>query len=527
MIAVVPRCGAPNYNHDFRRDDDIDEHQRYLLTPSVYRLGAHTRDENWEKLIFSVANCGYYIPHVLLAHTKDFPLVHLLYKALPQRCQFRNFSNVALQYMDKHKQCAVFFKNVLLWSLTGLHYAHAKRGLGLRRRLQLYHAFVVKRVDFKAFFTQNVRLLFFVVKEFFVHLVNMQPGLRDALCAMHNWDRYETEITHVMNKIRCIFHNEDNDPWTTMTTLITKYIPRQIKCMRPKTVPYRRQLVEFMWRALDDVEGRGRSLADYAERERQLAFKLSFHDDWAVIAYDRPVGTKKSLSNYHELWGAAVARMGAETKALVAEWCSCARVVSEVYLTKLPPHTAEAQRRVLRVRHDLEPGEDVAAVGRYYVCIQCQSFRGFVPSGTRTNCYAYGHRGLAYDYVSGEVNCASTSHRRKKSAEHPCILVELVGSVLTIFGEKYTICCGCGSTCKFGVVKGYKGQVLCGYCGDDGASDNRRVCAYCMRKNNKHARFDCYDDVSKPQKWKSIWLCNAHRRNVRQDLPVLKSALLL
>ena len=48
------------------------------------------------------------------------------------------------------------------------------------------------------------------------------------------------------------------------------------------------------------------------------------------------------------VWGAAVARMGAETKALVAEWCSCARVVSEVYLTKLPPHTAEAQRRVLR-----------------------------------------------------------------------------------------------------------------------------------------------------------------------------------
>ena len=67
--------------------------------------------------------------------------------------------------MDAYPQCATFFTNVLLWSLTGLHYAHSTDNIGPRRRLQLYHAFVVSPIDFKAFFTHNVRLLFFVVKE--------------------------------------------------------------------------------------------------------------------------------------------------------------------------------------------------------------------------------------------------------------------------------------------------------------------------------------------------------------------------
>jgi len=61
-----------------------------VLTPSVYRAGAAVRDVVWEELVFAVPNCGYYIPHILLPsvrYNKDYPLIHLLYKALPQRCQ--------------------------------------------------------------------------------------------------------------------------------------------------------------------------------------------------------------------------------------------------------------------------------------------------------------------------------------------------------------------------------------------------------------------------------------------------------
>jgi len=60
------------------------------VTPSIYRHGEPVRDDVWEELVFTVPNCGYYIPHVLLPsvrYNKDFPLIHLLYKALPQRCQ--------------------------------------------------------------------------------------------------------------------------------------------------------------------------------------------------------------------------------------------------------------------------------------------------------------------------------------------------------------------------------------------------------------------------------------------------------
>lgn len=67
--------------------------------------------------------------------------------------------------MAEYSECETFFTNILLWSLSGLHYPHSCEAMGLARRLQLYDAFVAHPIDFKAFFTQNVRLLFFVVKE--------------------------------------------------------------------------------------------------------------------------------------------------------------------------------------------------------------------------------------------------------------------------------------------------------------------------------------------------------------------------
>ena len=539
-ITVAPRCGAITFDREFAGETARCAHGKYIRTPSVYQLGAPVRDEEWELAIFNVANCGYYIPHVLLPsvrYNKDFPLVHLLYKALPQRCQFRNFSNVALQYMDKYPQCEGFFKNVLLWSLTGVHYMHSDAGLGLQRRLQLYHAFIVDPIDFKAFFKSNVRLLFFVVKEYFIYLVNMQPGLRDALCTQHNWDRYETEITHIMNKIRYIFEHEDNDPWTTIKTLITKYIPRQIKCMRPKSMPYRRQLVDYMWRNLPTMTWCGTSLNDFAERFRQVEFVLSHDAEWCRLAYARPLGSKKSLNHYQSVWAGAIATMSPTTQRVVGEWAGCARVVADIHLIDLPAHTVLAQKRTLRRRHDLEPDcseADYTSVSSYYICIRCQCFRGFVPSGAagKSNCYAYGHRGLSYNYDTGAVYCASGTHRKKKKPDssdaHPCIQIPLLGKVLSIFGERYTICIGCGATCKFGVVEGYKGDVLCGYCTQRSSDSDVRHCAYCLRTSGagKYIRFDCYNDVQRPQQWESIWLCAQHRRNLRVGCPVLKSALL-
>ena len=318
----------------------------------------------------------------------------------------------------------------------------------------------------------------------------MQPGLRDALCEQHDWDRYETEITHIMNKIRYIFKHESNDPWNTIKGLITKYIPRQIKCMRAQTLTYNRHLVAYMWRELPCSTWRGASLADFRERLRHVNHALARVPAWSRIAYDRPLGSKKSLATHHATWAAALATMTSAEQELVRDWCSCARIGCDVFLTDLPGHIRAAQKTVLAARHDLEPTASDAefnSVSSYYICIRCQCFRGFVPSGTtgKANCYAYGHRGLSYDFESGGVFCVTGSTRKKKSADtcnsHPCLLIPMLGRVLTIFGERFTICLGCGATCRLAVVPGYTGSVLCGYCTASTAAPRSSGCAFCER----------------------------------------------
>ena len=90
MIAITPHCGAVNALPSFDPDVGDTDHDKFVRTPSVYHMGKALRDETWERMVFTIANCGYYIPHVLspaVRYNKDFPLIHLLYKALPQRCQ--------------------------------------------------------------------------------------------------------------------------------------------------------------------------------------------------------------------------------------------------------------------------------------------------------------------------------------------------------------------------------------------------------------------------------------------------------
>ena len=98
------------------------------------------------------------------------PIVHLMCKALPQRCQIRNLREIISNYCQTDDLVHEFMRSALICSLLGM-YQHCKTRLSWKARKKIIHRFIYSkpnRMQLQEWlFTTYQHLLFYIIKEFF------------------------------------------------------------------------------------------------------------------------------------------------------------------------------------------------------------------------------------------------------------------------------------------------------------------------------------------------------------------------
>ena len=441
---------------------------------------------------------------------KHMPVVHLLYKALPQRCQFRNFSNVTIDYLEKHTGCVEWMRSIIIWSVYGTCYPWAET-------MQNSQAVNAALIDWNTFFKDNVRLFFFVVKEFFVFLVLQQPGLTIALDSVHSWKLYEAEIVRTMNNVRSILHNSVSAPWQQVAVVINKFIPRQLKCIKPVADNQFERILCSVWNKYD--------LAEVQAVTRSMPL-LSTLDAWRSLQaqYYRAM---VALPEWWNLMAThskhvcdTIAKFDEGARAAILRCLICFRTNRSMSWSPLPKSQVAKQIAAVRKRFDMGTGSSLKEIrrnNRFFFCVSCESYRGFTTSDRSKNShfkFAYGHRALSYDFGSGHVYCSASASRKKrriyKCEDTPCVSVSLLGRAASVFGTTWVLCTSCGVVCQLGVHAGYNGDIMCGACSaTSNTTSEPTVCSFCGRCAKVHP-YRCYNDISKPHRIERVFLCAQH-----------------
>ena len=112
--------GASTFKEKYRLEMNL-----YLNIPIIFD---RKKSILWEQIVTTILDASVFLPIIFGQQitidkvTKNIPIVHIIAKGLPQRSQFRNFLSISLDCLQKSPEFKLFFKQLFIWSITGVHY---------------------------------------------------------------------------------------------------------------------------------------------------------------------------------------------------------------------------------------------------------------------------------------------------------------------------------------------------------------------------------------------------------------------
>ena len=135
--------------------------------------------------------------------SKTNPIVHILSKGLPQRCQIRNMREILNKYSRKHEVVYEFIHSCLLCSLLGMYKTCSYRPSLLVRMCIYKKLRSISKLEFLSWMLQDhQQLLFYVIKEFLVFGVRDIPSIYEEIKRRYYWDKFEDCVSKAMNTVR-------------------------------------------------------------------------------------------------------------------------------------------------------------------------------------------------------------------------------------------------------------------------------------------------------------------------------------
>lgn len=502
-----------------------------------------------------------YIPHMFSNNPNErkHPALHLLFKSLPLRCQFRNFTNVAQAHMRTFPRSIGWFKMVLVRTLLGTFYTWSGHETSSKDAKYLYRMALcdprTSQSTWIEFFNEHAILIFYAVKEYIIWCIQQQAGLYRVMCRFPNYMAYENEIWTIMNATRDIWRQSSCN-FTKISDNLKRFCPKQMKCMRlllPKTskngVDAFRVLV---LRQKKCMKYTGRELHVLSDLDELLdlatlgCIEHKTHLEYVTARY----GAKNALSIYLE--------MAEEDQQNVFNWLHLRHVRQNVSTTTLCHRHAELQLKAVIGRHDLkyDPGNlsNVEKSTNYWFCLSCETFRGFIVSKGKprrvssssngpssysgsngSNCTAYGHDKVAYNIHNNHVYCVtnnpqrkskksstahtsvvvSTNNNKNNCMDYPCVRINMFARIVRFFNTTLVLCTECVSPFVVSANQSYLkhgGAMHCGACTSLRTYEDTSFCSFCAHRCTVLKEYQMYDDTSKPHKWTTTRLCPRHRR---------------
>jgi hypothetical protein len=312
--------------------------------------------------------------------TKNIPIIHIISKGLPQRSQFRNFLTISLNCLENSEDFKLFFKQLFVWSIIGIQYKWNTVCLPLYKRIQLFELCCVQNTNWDRILTVNVRLFFFMIKEYLCFIIKQNPGLHAILVAATDWIKYETEIFSVMNDVRQIFATSDNNPLKQMMTLTQKLLPRPNivnwpKIYQPLTETSEVTIFTFLGKKgfQPNIDNKMETIGEYQHEMHRLRLLLSQCKLLAKTLHTLDISDEVNLSE-------AIGHISNKTLQDFFNLMFVKKVLKSIQQTTLPLHQIENQLNAAIKRHDLNLSDPkfnktLYASTTYYFCVGCEDVR--------------------------------------------------------------------------------------------------------------------------------------------------------
>ncbi len=497
---------------------------------------------------------------------KQEPIVHLLSKSTPQRCQIRSLSHIVYNYSRLHNEVFTFLVSCLKCSLLGAYKGVKRPSFESRKRICTVFDSMDKHTFLQWMKDGHQQLLFFVMKEYLVFAAQCLPALRVELMARYNWSQFETTVTDAMDRVRTTHTSMDFNGIENMLLTVNKL---QTNLYRPIKHPFVHFLLQEFERE-DDINCVKDSgiVREYVDLVYNMLIRVprgmipfqwleyfgATKDVWALaqeVQRDMEIdGIKLPLRSF-------IKNLDPVVKCALRSIAIAYDMHNNIRMFTLPVHITVEQIRSLRQLHNVPDGDEAPEMGKALVCTQCKKFKGFVAQrkgkGT-VNLFAYGHSKVLIDFATGHMHCGrrcdkvdkkrevvaefetkSVSEARetkrvakeyrkdiknKLCASTRLVEVPLLGNVLQFYGNIFTVCPQCGSFMKYDPAHMYNGM-YCGCCIKDGKRVGDIQCARCGDRQH-------LGDPIMVTSGESIYLCKQHYKPwIREATAVLDKETIL
>ena len=497
---------------------------------------------------------------------KQEPIVHLLSKSTPQRCQIRSLSHIVYNYSRLHDEVFHFLVNCLKCSLMGVYRGVARPDFATRKRLHTVFDHMDKHTFLLWMKEGHQQLLFFIMKEYLVFAAQCLPSLRTELMDRYNWSQFETTVTDAMNKVRT---TTTDMQFAGIENLLLSVNKSQTNLYRPIKHPFVYFVLQEFERE-DDINcvmdtnidhTHIRLVYDMLQRVPRgpLPFEWLeyFGTPQAVWEQAQRVQAQMEDDGIKLPLRTFITSLTPTTKSALRCIAIAYEMHNNIRMFTLPVHTTVEQVRALRQLHNVPDGDEAPDMGRGLVCIQCKKFKGFVAhmkAGKAVNLFAYGHSKVLIDYATGGMHCGrkcdkvdkkreinaefepqsvTTARevkriakeyrkdvRNKLCASTELMQVPLLGNILQFYGNIFTVCPQCGSFMKYDPKQMYNGM-YCGCCIKDGKRIGEIQCTRCGDRQH-------LGDPIMVTSGESIYLCKQHYKPwIREATAVLDKATIL
>ena len=394
------------------------------------------------------------------------PLHLLLNKALPQRCQYRNFRDVCVANCRQSTQVSRVVRALVHCTLVGAYPLAARRAPATLSSA-LYVQFSSKTKEEMAdWCASHALLVFYALKEYLIYALGFDPALTSVVQPRYRWQTFTESILTVTNDLRAAWLTE---PGTTPLTTTSATLQRNHQRVRRHLykLPRGRTIDDFAKQACQEPV----DAVDAGDLRRLLAGdSLPSLPTLAAASWASAAAEVTSTSSARR-WSCLLARLREADRRSLCKYTNLLQHVESVCVQPLPRHAYDQQHAALCARHHL-PSTAVADVARHarsYACVVCRSVKAFVARANHNHSWygAFGHPKMAYDDETDTLFCSHHKNARQlgphpkiqargealralgvgtgRCSTTPCVEFSLLGNVVWAFGRGYTLCGRCAA----------------------------------------------------------------------------------
>lgn len=358
--------------------------------------------------------------------TKMEPIVHLLCKSLPQRCQIRNLNAIISNYCQEHDRVFTFMLRTVICSLLG-NYSHATQRLSPRARMVVLKHWVIdppNRTQIQEWlFSRHQHFLFYVIKECLTYMIQMIPALFDAIRDVYKWPTFESCVHAAMDMSRktlntTVHHSTRLADWLREIEPALLAVNKQQlgNLFRPQRMTFCQTVLQVCSR-LDETRHEARLYVelprDYRDILRAMCRRIPLSKtvpiEWLqyfnvsndIISRLQNMQTHFHQSSFRSELRKLMTSLDRLTFETIRELFQCFdEVHNHVRIFYLPQHMYEAQKRALHTRFSIPQNQPLPDhVSTTLVCLTCRTFKGFVVkrSDKVSNLFANGHHKITID----------------------------------------------------------------------------------------------------------------------------------